>query len=101
MYKLEKAANDYSDSYYSDAEYPSEIRDIINDCKSAFKAGAKWQMNNMWISINDKNKEMPNNEDMFIKMENGEVRRYNEDWEEEFMLDGIVTHWMPIPKLVK
>jgi len=101
MDKLEKAANDYSDSYYSDAEYPSEIRDIINDCKSAFKAGAKWQMNNMWISINDKNKEMPNNEDMFIKMENGEVRRYNEDWEEEFRLDGIVTHWMPIPKLVK
>ena len=101
MNKLEEAANDYSDSYYSDAEYPSEIRDIINDCKSAFKAGAKWQMNNMWISINDKNKEMPNNEDMFIKMENGEVRRYNEDWEEEFMLDGIVTHWMPIPKLVK
>ena len=101
MDKLEKAANDYSDSYYSDAEYPSEIRDIINDCKSAFKAGAKWQMNNMWISINDKNKEMPNNEDMFIKMENGEVRRYNEDSEEEFMLDGIVTHWMPIPKLVK
>ena len=101
MDKLEKAANDYSDSYYRDAEYPSEIRDIINDCKSAFKAGAKWQMNNMWISINDKNKEMPNNEDMFIKMENGEVRRYNEDWEEEFMLDGIVTHWMPIPKLVK
>ena len=101
MDKLEKAANDYSDSYYSDDEYPSEIRDIINDCKSAFKAGAKWQMNNMWISINDKNKEMPNNEDMFIKMENGEVRRYNEDWEEEFMLDGIVTHWMPIPKLVK
>ena len=101
MDKLEKAANDYSDSYYSDAEYPSEIRDIINDCKSAFKAGAKWQMNNMWISINDKNKEMPNNEDMFIKMENGEVRRYNEDWEGEFMLDGIVTHWMPIPKLVK
>ena len=98
MDKLEKAANDYSDSYYSDAEYPSEIRDIINDCKSAFKAGAKWQMNNMWISINDKNKEMPNNEDMFIKMENGEVRRYNEDWEEEFMLDGIVTHWMPMPE---
>ena len=101
MDKLEKAANDYSDSYYSDAEYPSEIRDIINDCKSAFKAGAKWQMNNMWISINDKNKEMPNNEDMFIKMENGEVRRYNEDWEEEFRLDGIVTHLMPIPKFVK
>lgn len=101
MDKIEKAANDYSDSYYSDDEYPSEIRYIINDCKSAFKAGAKWQMNNMWISINDKNKEMPNNEDMFIKMENGEVRRYNEDWEEEFRLDGIVTHWMPIPKLVK
>ena len=101
MDKLEKEANDYSDSYYSDAEYPSEIRDIINDCKSAFKAGAKWQMNNMWISINDKNKEMPNNEDMFIKMENGEVRRYDENWEDEFMLDGIVTHWMPIPKLNK
>ena len=101
MDKIEKAAREYSCSYFGDNEYPSEIRVIINDCKSAFKAGAKWQMNNMWISINDKNKEMPNNEDMFIKMENGEVRRYNEDWEEEFMLDGIVTHWMPIPKLVK
>ena len=51
MDKIEKAANDYSDSYYSDAEYPSEIRDIINDCKSAFKAGAKWQKNNMWFDI--------------------------------------------------
>ena len=58
-------------------------------------------MNNMWISINDKNKEMPNNEDMFIKMENGEVRRYNEDWESEFAIDGIVTHWMPIPEIKK
>lgn len=43
MDKLEKAANDYSDSYYKDSEYPSEIRDIINDCKSAFKKGAEWQ----------------------------------------------------------
>lgn len=107
MDKLEKAARLY-------AGITPDVKDALNLYKlktnhaekalkkyNAFKAGAEWQMNNMWISINDKNKEMPNNEDMFIKMENGEVRRYNEDWEEEFMLDGIVTHWMPIPKLVK
>ena len=74
------------------------IRDYVLEEANKGNVVVKYRM---WTSINDKNKEMPNNEDMFIKMENGEVRRYNEDWEEEFMLDGIVTHWMPIPKLVK
>ena len=101
MDKLEKAANDYSDSYYSDDEYPSEIKDVINNCQQAFEEGAKWQMNNMWIDINDKNNIIPNDEDVLIMMANGEVRRYDENWEDEFMLDGIVTHWMPIPKLNK
>ena len=111
MNKLEEAANAFADEHGFRVPYNVSGREITNDdyydkvdlkaSKDGFLAGAEWQMNNMWISINDENKEMPNNEDMFIKMENGEVRRYNEDWEEEFMLDGIVTHWMPIPKLVK
>ena len=101
MDKLEKAAKKYSDSYYSDDEYPSEIKDVINNCQQAFEEGAKWQMNNMWIDINDKNNIIPNDEDVLIMMANGEVRRYDENWEDEFMLDGIVTHWMPIPKLNK
>ena len=111
MNKLEEAANAFADEHGFRVPYNVSGREITNDdyydkvdlkaSKDGFLAGAEWQKDNMWISINDKNKEMPNNEDMFIKMENGEVRRYNEDWEEEFMLDGIVTHWMPIPKLVK
>ena len=82
MDKLEKAANDYSDSYYSDAEYPSEIKDILNDCESAFEKGAEWQMNNIWIDINDKNNVIPNDEDVLIMMANGEARRYDENWED-------------------
>lgn len=112
MDKLEKAANDYSDSYYSDAEYPSEIRDIINDCKSAFKDGAEWQMNNIWISVEE---ELPENigedygfsEDVIISNHAFCVGYYDyrtKKWMcsimENLEIEN-VTHWMPIPKLNK
>ena len=51
---------------------------------------------NMWISINDRDNVIPNDKDVLIRMSNGEVRRYDEDWESEFSLDGIITHWMLI-----
>lgn len=51
----------------------------------------------MWISINDRDNVIPNDKDVLIRMSNGEVRRYDEDWESEFALDCI-THWTPIPK---
>jgi hypothetical protein len=117
MDKLEKAANDYSDSYYSDAEYPSEIRDIINDCRSAFKAGAKYQKENMWMDVEedgyppyDENCGEFEQEKYLLRYVSGSIspkisyrigflsniyRFIGEmDWVK-------VTHWMPIPKLVK
>lgn len=51
-----------------------------------------------WIPVDDREIPMPNDEDILIRLQDGSVRRYNEEWEEEFGLDGIVTHWMPIPK---
>lgn len=51
-----------------------------------------------WISVDDRETPMPNNEDILIRLQDGSVRRYEEEWEDEFGLDGIVTHWMPIPK---
>ena len=97
MSKLEKAARNYIDKYYADEEYPSEIKDIVNDSEQSFIAGAEWQKYNTWISINDRDNVIPNDKDVLIRMSNGEVRRYDEDWESEFALDS-VTHWMLIPE---
>ena len=113
MDKLEKAANDYSDSYYTDSEYPSEIRDIINDCKSAFKAGAKWQMNNMWIHVEE---ELPDVEKpCFVITKNNKCSVSNmyipkdcygntlgeKEWKGSSYFKESIVAWMPIPKLVK
>lgn len=51
-----------------------------------------------WIAVDDRETPMPNDEDILIRLQDGSVRRYNEEWEDEFGLDGVVTHWMLIPK---
>ena len=94
MNKLEEAANIFASS-----ETLSEYENSL--CVSSFIAGAEWQKNNMWIRIDDRDNVIPNDKDVLIRMSNGEVRRYNEDWESEFALDGTVTHWMPIPEMKK
>ena len=94
MNKLEEAANAFASS-----ETLSECENSL--CVSSFVAGAEWQNSNMWISIHDRHNAIPNDKDVLIRMSNGEVRRYNEDWESEFAIDGIVTHWMPIPEIKK
>ena len=94
MNKLEEAANVFASS-----ETLSEYENSL--CVSSFIAGAEWQNSNMWISIYDRHNAIPNDKDVLIRMSNGEVRRYNEDWESEFAIDGIVTHWMPIPEIKK
>ena len=99
MNKLEEAAREY-------IRQELERRNYINfhgstPVENAFLAGAEWQKNNMWISINDRDTAIPNDKDILIRMSNGEVRRYNEDWESEFALDGTVSHWMPIHEMKK
>ena len=111
MNKLEEAANAFAYKHGFRVPYNVSGREITNDdyydkvdlkaSKDGFLAGAEWQKNNMWISIDDRHNAIPNDKDILIRMENGEVRRYNEDWESEFAIDGIVTHWMPIPEIKK
>jgi hypothetical protein len=45
-----------------------------------------------WFDVNDRTSPMKPNEDFLIRLEDGQIRRYNEDWEEERLL---VTHWKP------
>ena len=94
MNELEEAANAFASS-----ETLSEYENSL--CVSSFIAGAEWQKDNMWIRIDDRDNVIPNDKDILIRMSNGEVRRYNEDWESEFAIDGTVTHWMPIPEMKK
>lgn len=51
-----------------------------------------------WISIDDRETPIPNEGDLLIKLKNGAIRRYEENWQDEFGLDGIVTHWRPIER---
>lgn len=64
-----------------------------------FCAGVRYAQR--WIPIGDKENPMPNDEDCLIRLQDGSVRRYEEDWEEEFGLEGIVTHFLPIPNFDK
>ena len=95
----QKAAELSVDNYYRSFEYPSNTKRVISNSEDIFFCGAEWQRNNLWIRIDDRDNVIPNDKDVLIRMSNGEVRRYNEDWESEFALDGTVTHWMPIPKI--
>lgn len=46
MDNLHRAAKLYTEKYYSDDEYPSDIKDIRQDCEMAFINGAKWANEN-------------------------------------------------------
>ena len=46
--QIEKAANIYMLSYYSDEEYPCDIKDIQSDFIDAFSRGAEWRINSVW-----------------------------------------------------
>jgi hypothetical protein len=45
-----------------------------------------------WFDINDRTKPIKPNDDFLIRLEDGQIKRYNEDWEDERLL---VTHWKP------
>lgn len=79
-------------NFKSGLDYPYDDMDMVN----AFEEGARYAQR--WISVDDRETPMPNDEDIIIRLQDGSVRRYCEEWEDEFGLDGIVTHWMPIPE---
>lgn len=51
-----------------------------------------------WISINDRENPIPTGVDFLIKLENGAIRRYKENWQDEFGLHEVVTHWRPFER---
>lgn len=48
-----------------------------------------------WFDVSDRENIMPNNTDFLIKLEDGRVFRFNEDWQCEMQM---VTHWRPIQR---
>ena len=116
MDKLEKAAFIYSDDHGFRVPYDgtNEFYDLtdVNASREGFLAGAEWQMNNIWISVEE---ELPENigedygfsEDVIISNHDFCVGYYDyrtKKWMcrimENLEIEN-VTHWMPIPKLNK
>lgn len=113
MSKLEEAARNYIDKYYADDEYPSEIKDIVTDSEQSFIAGAEWQKENMWISVEE---ELPdadkpcfaitkNNKcsvsNMYIPKDcHGNVLGEKE-WKGSLSFKESIVAWMPIPEMKK
>lgn len=54
--QIEKAANVDMLSYYSDEEYPCDIKDIQSNFTDAFSRGAQWRIGSVW---HDMKKEVP------------------------------------------
>lgn len=52
--QLEKAAIEFMEKFYSDDEYPSDIKDIRSECKDIFIAGAEWRINSVWHNVEEK-----------------------------------------------
>ena len=53
-------------------------------------------METQWISVDDRENQVPNeilDGEILLLFENGSIRRYEEEWPEEFGLNGIITHW--------
>ncbi len=70
------------------------IGDNISDYNTLFYSFIKGYESAMkWYDINDRENPCPSNQDFLIKLEDGSIRRYKEDWEDNML---IVTHWKPI-----
>lgn len=110
MNKLEEVANAFASS-----ETLSEYENSL--CVSSFVAGAEWQNNNMWISVEefgyphfDKECEIAKRERYLLRFVYGSISQsvsykvgclVREDRFIEEMDWVSVTHWMPIPEIKK
>lgn len=97
MKKVVQKAENYINSEDCFIDNRMKVGDIIREISDGFFAGYKSAFE--WIDINDRDNPMPNEGDVLIKLQDGSIRRYNENWTEEFGLDGIVTHWRLIELL--
>ena len=106
MNKLEEAANAFASS-----ETLSEYENSL--CVSSFIAGAEWQRNNMWISVEEG---IPAVDiQCFVITKNGKCSVSNmyipkdcygnvlgeKEWKGSFSFKESIVAWMPIPEIKK
>ena len=88
MDKLKEKANAYAEMWYP----KGSEHDAYSGARNGFMAGfncAKRMVE--WIDVNNKERPIPKDrKDILIKLENGKVYRFEEDWQSE---RKIVTHW--------
>ena len=73
--------------YLSDQSLPAHKRMDITCYIDWAQLGAREAQR--WIDVNDRDNPMPANTDFLIKLEDGQIFRFNEDWSDEMKL---VTH---------
>ena len=86
MKTIKEAAKENARNHYMNESSISFLMDV-----ESFIAGAEFAQR--WYMIGDKNNPVPNEGDILIMLKDGSIRRYDENWEEEFGLSGIVIHW--------
>ena len=79
------------DAYKANKELPDKHQISDESWMDWFKKG--YESATKWYDINDRDNPCPTNKDFLIKLEDGSIRRSQEDWEESML---IVTHWKPI-----
>jgi len=88
MKTLKEIANKYAELHY-----PADSKhNAYSGARNGFMAGYNFAKSMLdWIDVNDRTKPIPKNrKDILIKLENGKIYRYEENWERE---RKIVTHW--------
>lgn len=106
MSKLEEAANAFASS-----ETLSEYENSL--CVSSFVAGAEWQKENMWISVDESLPDV--DKQCFVITKKGKCSVSNmyipkdcygntlggKEWKGSFYFKESIIAWMPIPKIKK
>ena len=99
--RIETAADEYSNKKFWEEEdyYARECMDII--APPAFAAGAKYALQNQWISVEEALPEKGTKVFVQGKYGNYDVSYLNvgNHWMTDDGYERIVTYWMPIPEL--
>ena len=107
---LEEAAKMNTHIHYIDEVYPSEIKDIVSDMEQSFIDGAKWQKNNMWISVKEETPDV--DKQCLVITKNGKCSVSNmyipkdccgnvlgkKEWKGSLSFKESIVAWMPIPE---
>lgn len=98
---IEQASKEFDDRWCELEVYDTEniIMAIREVCKQYFIQGAKWQKRqSQWINLQEPHEPFSNDAMVLVRLEDGTIRRYEEDWQESAMM---VTHVFVVPPLPK